>query len=263
MLAAWSLCRAGDGSAMATLASAGFQPGQGKRERSDHALSVCRCARARSLSASGARLVSAPRQPDACIYVRQDGQLPSGWVAGAHLLAEPGCVLPEQAEFATGCCPAWADRGPGPAAAGLAAGRDPVAGSGPGPGLTAVPRGGCWRHGHGDAPSSAAGWLAGQVSVRLLASRASGPETRWPGEREARSASALPDQHARRGRNGRLVVSARVRGVVLHGLHAAGGQGALGAARQEPPGRVVSAQGSVEVGQRQAAGECVPVLAGA
>lgn len=132
-----------------------------------------------------------------------------------------------------------------------------------GSGSDCGPEGGCWRHGHGDAPSSAAGWLAGQVSVRLLASRASGPETRWPGEREARSASALPDQHARRGRNGRLVVSARVRGVVLHGLHAAGGQGALGAARQEPPGRVVSAQGSVEVGQRQAAGECVPVLAGA
>jgi len=44
-------------------------------------------------------------------------------------------VLPEQAEFATGCCPAWADRGSGPAAADLAAGRDPVAGSGPGPGL--------------------------------------------------------------------------------------------------------------------------------
>ncbi len=39
-------------------------------------------------------------------------------------------------------------------------------------------------------------------------------------------------------------------GLVLHCLHAAGGQGALDAAGQEPPGRIIPAQDGVQVGQR-------------
>lgn len=107
-------------------------------------------------------------------------------------------------------------------------------------------------------------WLASRAGISAAAGfpgqRAGNPLARRAGSAERVSPSGSARSPCR---NGRLVVSARVRGVVLHGLHAAGGQGALGAARQEPPGRVVSAQGSVEVGQRQAAGECVPVLAGA